>query len=119
MLWIVVHCFTLPFHVQPKQYRKCSCVFLRFEIKNNFRGGSATNGATAFNLYIGLEGTTQESVPQVKLGQTLNLRLFGVVFDKNNGRSRKLVKQLSIKQLREKENSQGQLNTIKIKNITS
>ena len=47
---------------------------------------------------IVLQGTMQESVTQVKLGQTLNYRLFGV-FEKNIGRSWKLVKKLSIKQL--------------------
>ena len=36
-------------------------------------------------VYIAHQGTTQESVPQVKLGQTLNLRFFGVFFDKNKG----------------------------------
>ena len=36
---------------------------------------------------IALQGTRQESVPQVKLSKTLNLRLFGVCFDKNKGRS--------------------------------
>ena len=30
--------------------------------------------------YIALQGTRQESVPQVKLGKTLNLRVFGVCF---------------------------------------
>ena len=77
---------------------------------------TAPDGA---NRYIALQGTTQESLPQVKLGKTLNLRLFGVRFDKNKGRSLKLVKILSIKQLRKKENSKEKPNTIKIKNITS
>ena len=31
-------------------------------------------------LYIALQGTRQESLQQVKLGKTLNVRLFGVCF---------------------------------------
>ena len=31
-------------------------------------------------LYSALQGTTKEHLPQVKLGETLNLRLFGVCF---------------------------------------
>ena len=54
--------------------------------------------------YIALQGTRQESLPQVKLGDSLNLRLFGVCFwQKNKGRSWKLVKNPSIKQLRKKK----------------
>ena len=30
--------------------------------------------------YIALQGTRQESLPHVKLGETLNFRLFGVCF---------------------------------------
>ena len=32
------------------------------------------------NAYIALQGTRQESVPQVKLGKKFNLLLFGVCF---------------------------------------
>ena len=31
-------------------------------------------------IQIALQGTTQESLPQVKFGQKINLRLFGVCF---------------------------------------
>ena len=31
-------------------------------------------------MYIALQGTTKEPLPHVKLGQTLNLRFFGVCF---------------------------------------
>ena len=40
-----------------------------------------TNNILAYiYLYIALQGTRQESLPQVKLGKTLNLRLFDVCF---------------------------------------
>ena len=32
--------------------------------------------------YIALQGTTKEPLPQVKLGETLNLRFLVCVFDK-------------------------------------
>ena len=41
----------------------------------------------SFIQYIALQGTTQESVTQVKLVQTINLSLLLCVYDKNQGRS--------------------------------
>ena len=35
---------------------------------------------TEKQTYIALQGTTNEPLPQVKLGKTLNLQLFGVCF---------------------------------------
>ena len=52
--------------------------------------------------YIALQGIRQESLPQVKLGKTLNLQLFGVFLTKIKVDPESWSKILSIKQLRTK-----------------
>ena len=59
-----------------RQYPKVSSFFGR----NSLIPGTKKNDVLLLNVYIALQGTTKEPLPQVKLGKTLNIYIYIYIY---------------------------------------